>query len=118
MIVAVCLVVLQSFAGVLAFGVAPANAQSDIFASSLCTSTGEVSFSSHDDSSRQPSHLVDCCKWGCSMFASALAPLLDAVGPVAHLSQARIAHAVVTAIVWHVDVQSLPGNPRAPPVII
>ena len=111
-LVAACLLLLQSTLGAFAFASGPNAAQLDAFGNVICTHDGATQLPGGD---QHPSHLPACCTLGCSMFSSAFAPPPDAGPALANLSFEAVAFVFPASI--HLDFvrERSPSNPRAPP---
>ncbi len=111
------MVVAQLLASNSAFAVVPGSAQSDIFNSSICTTYGIDSPLDTQHLSREHIDQLDCCQLGCSMFTTTLVPTLDGIGPFLQLSHVGVAIRFVAHHPPSANLNTIPGNPRAPPAL-
>ncbi|OJY07490.1 MAG: hypothetical protein BGP07_06335 [Rhizobiales bacterium 63-22] len=116
---AACALAMQMLFAAFMTGADAAPAQLDAFGNVICTSHGAGhdagTPASHDDAPGH-AHLPPCCSFGCPMFAHAVlpAPVIAATSvpfmrPGDTLLPRAPAHIASVA-------ETLPGNPRAPPL--
>lgn len=108
------MLVVQALMSGLSLGARAASLDTDAFGGIICTTDAGKIADARSPGGSAPSHLVDCCTFGCSMVGGAVP-----MGPGHDCAFAnpldRVVAAIPTSVPLVAPVQRLPQNPRAPP---